>query len=393
MKKLLLGMAVMLASLTSIHARGIKVDCGIPAGNIVFERMSADTVYVHQDLRDTRGDWFYWAFRVCGAQGKTLTFVFTKSVAVGVRGPAVSTDRGRSYSYAAESGATRHSFTYTFPSGAREVWFYECHPYMPQRWESFVRRHRRDGIMSDILCQSRKGRDVPVCRFGRTDGQAEYRVVLSARHHCSETMADYVIEGAAESFMAADGLGEWLRAHMELIVVPFVDMDGAVEGDQGKNREPHDHNRDYTEFLYPETAALASLMKQEKPQIFIDVHCPWLYGGTNEYIYTPWKDESTMRHPDAEHRFSQLLEQYQEGGLRYKASDDLPFGVDWNTGANYAQGRSSIVWAGENVPSLLICRSLEVPFANANGAVVTPESAVSFGHGLAATFRALVEGK
>lgn len=393
MRRFFMGMAIMLTSLISVNARGIRIDSGIPAGNIIFERVSGDTVYVHQDLRDTRGDWFYWAFRVRGAQGKTLTFKFTKSVAVGVRGPVVSLDKGRSFSYPAEEGSTRYSFTYTFPKAAKEVWFYECHPYMPQRWEHFVRSHRKDCIVSGVLCQSRSGRDVPMCRFGRTDGQARYKVVLSARHHCSETIANYVIEGVAESFMAKDALGEWLRSNMELIVVPFVDMDGAVMGDQGKNREPHDHNRDYTEFLYPETAALASLMTQEMPQMFIDVHCPWLYNGTNEYIYTPWKDESTMRHPDAEHRFSQLLEQYQEGGLRYKASDDLPFGVDWNTGANYSQGRSSIVWAGENVPSLIICRSLEVPFANANGAVVTPESAISFGHGLAATFRAMVEGE
>lgn len=376
---------------SSRPGKAILVDKNIPAGNIELERMSADTVYVHQELRDTKGDWFYWAFRVKGAQGRTLTFVFTESVAVGARGPVVSLDKGRNYAYAAEEGATRHSFTYTFPAKAREVWFYECIPYMPERWESFVRSHRREGVVPSVLCRSRGGRDVPMCRFGRTDGQARYKVVLSARHHCSESVADYVIEGAAASFLGDDALGEWLRANMELIVVPFVDYDGVVAGDQGKNRDPHDHNRDYTEFLYPETAALAALMSEENPQIFVDVHCPWLYGGCNEYIYTPWKDESTLPDPEAEHRFSQLLEQLQEGGLRYKASDDMPFGVSWNTGANYAQGYSSIAWAAGNVPSLCVCRSLEVPFANANGAVVTREALLSFGHGLAATFRALLE--
>jgi len=369
----------------------IMIDKDIPAGNIEFERISADTVYVHQELRDTKGNWFYWAFRVKGAQGRTLTFVFTKSVAVGARGPVVSLDKGRSYAYAAEEGATRNSFTYTFPAKAREVWFYECIPYMPDRWASFVRKHKNDGAVPGIICQSRSGKDVPMCRFGRTDGQARYKVVLSARHHCSESIASYVVEGVARSFMGKDELGAWLRDKVELIVVPFVDYDGVLAGDQGKNRAPHDHNRDYTEFLYPETRALAALLQESQPQIYVDVHCPWLYGGCNEYIYTPWKDPATLHDVDAETRLSQLMEQLQEGGLRYKASDDLPFGKDWNTGANYAQGYSCLMWAGENVPSLRICRSLEVPFANANGAVVTQDALLSFGHGLAAAFRALLE--
>ena len=76
-----------LASCAGRSAVQPVIDAGIPAGNIVFEKMSNDTVYVHQDLRDTEGDWFYWAFRARGFQGRTVTFVFTKSVAVGVRGP------------------------------------------------------------------------------------------------------------------------------------------------------------------------------------------------------------------------------------------------------------------------------------------------------------------
>ena len=40
------------------------------------------------------------------------------------------------------------------------------------------------------------------------------------------------------------------------MMVPFTDYDGAQAGDQGKNRAPHDHNRDYVEFLYPETKAI-----------------------------------------------------------------------------------------------------------------------------------------
>ena len=82
----------------------------------------------------------------------------------------------------------------------------------------------------------------------------------------------YVMEGLVATFFEDSELGGWLRENVELTVVPFVDLDGALEGDQGKHRMPHDHNRDYTEFLYPETAAVASLMAEMEPQIFIDFH-------------------------------------------------------------------------------------------------------------------------
>ena len=43
-------------------------------------------------------------------------------------------------------------------------------------------------------------------------------------------------------------------------LVPFVDKDGVEEGDQGKNRAPRDHNRDYAgASMYPETGALREL--------------------------------------------------------------------------------------------------------------------------------------
>ena len=41
----------------------------MPAGNVVVEEIAGDTVRVRPDLRDTEGDWFYWAFRVAGAAG------------------------------------------------------------------------------------------------------------------------------------------------------------------------------------------------------------------------------------------------------------------------------------------------------------------------------------
>ena len=75
----------------------IQIDCDFPGGNIVVERIDGDTVYLHQDMRDSKGFWFYWYFRVIGAAGRNLKFVFTRGDVIGVHGPGVSLDGGKTW--------------------------------------------------------------------------------------------------------------------------------------------------------------------------------------------------------------------------------------------------------------------------------------------------------
>jgi hypothetical protein len=214
-------------------------------------------------------------------------------------------------------------------------------------------------------------------------------VVLSARHHCSEAPAMFALEGMVAAFFEDSDLGEWLRTNIELTVVPFVDMDGAVEGDQGKWRLPHDHNRDYTQFLYPETAALASLIVETEPQMFLDFHNPKLYKYNDNYIYTPYKEYNGV----AELNFSALIEKYQEGGLKYQTTDNLPYGTSWNAKHNYTDGMNATSWVATNIKSIEIVRTIEFPFAYSNGELVYPDKWRQFGHGMARALRAYVEGE
>ena len=392
----------------------VTVDANLPAGNVVVESISGDTVRLRQDLRDTAGEWFYWAFRVTGAAGRTLTFDFTNKKGgggpVGVRGPVVSTDGGKTFSYPLDGKSKKDGFTYTFGPQDDEVLFYECHPYVRANWDAFVARHadaRGKHFVVETLCKSRKGADVPCARFGcigragarpsqcgRCDSEPKYRFFVSARHHCSETMASWVLEGIGEAFLADDDLGRWLRANVELMMVPFTDYDGVQAGDQGKNRKPHDHNHDYVDFLYPETKAITEWIGSHAHgtlDVFLDVHCPWIRGKYNEWLYTPWKNPMFIPDMLAEQRFSQLLEEMQCGSMRYRAADDLPHGKEWNKGSSYKQGWSCVIWACRKVKGLKLARTYEVPFANANGAVVTPETCRDLGHDTVKVLRRLLE--
>ena len=395
--------AVLVAVASLSVANGFTVDADLPAGNIIVNSIDGDRVSVRQDLRDTTEDWFYWAFRVKGAAGRTVRFDFRKpdgksANVVGVRGPVVSKDGGKTFAYPLDKKAKCDGFTYVFGPDENETLFYECHPYVRANWDAFLARHATDvkagRFVVETLCKSRKGVEVPRLRAGCVAAAPRYRIFVSARHHCSETMASWVAEGIVDSFLADDDLGRWLAENVELMLVPFVDYDGAQAGDQGKRRGPHDHNGDYLEFIYPETKAISEWIAAHaggRLDAFIDLHCPWIRGQYNEFVYTPRKNPKIVPDPAGEDRFSELVEKLQKGPLRYRAADDLPFGKAWNKGVNSSRLWSSVVWACNSVKGLRLCRSFEIPFANANGAVVTPEGCREFGRDLALALRVFLE--
>lgn len=89
-----------------------------------------------------------------------------------------------------------------------------------------------------------------------TEGTPEYTVLLTTRHHSVEMMATHVPEGILRAALEHSEFGREFRRTIALFAVSFLGKDGVEEGDQGKYRAPHDHDRDYQEpALYPETAA------------------------------------------------------------------------------------------------------------------------------------------
>ena len=93
-----------------------------------------------------------------------------------------------------------------------------------------------------------------------------------------------------------------------------------------------------------------------------------------------------------EGRFSALLEKLQSGSMRYRAADDIPFGTSWNNANTYKLGWGSALWACHRVKGAGVARSIEVPFANANGAVVTPETCRELGRDVAKVIKAYLKG-
>ncbi len=386
------GLLLSVMALFAAPAGALSVAADFPGGNIVVEEIAGDTVRLRQDRRDTEGWWFYWCFRVRGAAGRNIHFEFTDGEPVGVRGAAFSLDEGVTWAWL-EEPFTASSFEYAFPEGADSVRFSFGMPYTRRELDAFLARHAGNPCLrADTLCDSRKGRNVERLHLGRPESEPRFRVLVTARSHACEMMASYAVEGLMEAALAEGADGEWLRTHAEILVIPFVDKDGVEDGDQGKNRRPHDHNRDYgPEGIYPETRALRAFVPEWSGgclRVAMDLHCPWIRGGTNEYIY-----QVGSRSPEnweQQRRFAAMLEAARKGPLPYHASKDLPFGEAWNKAENYSAGLSGARWAG-TLEGVTLATALEIPYANAEGAEVNQETARAFGRDLAAALRRYLE--
>lgn len=369
----------------------MRIDSAFPGGNIVVERVAGGTVWLHQDLRDTAGDWFYWCFRVRGAAGRTWRCRFTRSRALGARGPAVSVDGGTTWNWLAGWSGDLEGFVYTCAPGTAELRFSFAMPYQRADWDRFAAGLPESApVRAGTLCPSERGRPVPVLYLGPAGAAAAARVILTCRHHCCETMASYALEGLIDWFLRDPGAAAArLRASTELLVVPLVDLDGVEAGDQGKNRQPRDHNRDYDgASLYAVPRALRTVLpawSSGRLRVALDLHCPWLAGGHNETVYLV--GAVAPRSEAAQRRFAGLLEDCRRGPLPAAAADFLPFGVDWNTAANFVQGRSFADWAG-SLPGVSLATSIEIPYASARGVAVTADSARRLGADLGAALAA-----
>ena len=88
----------------------MKIHENFTGGNIRVQKQEGDIIDLDNNLRDTAHDWFYWAFCVDDAVGRTLTFRFREN-RLGYFGPAVSHDLLTWHWLMKKEG---DSFTYTF---------------------------------------------------------------------------------------------------------------------------------------------------------------------------------------------------------------------------------------------------------------------------------------
>lgn len=351
----------------------IQVDRDFPGGNILVDGIEGQTIHVRQDWSTSREWWFYWALRVTGAAGQTLRFDFGKEAPFTATGPCLSLD-GTNWVSLGRACVSGHEFSITLPPTAEVAYLAMCVPYVLSNLETFLRD--RPGIKREVLCRDRSGAAVPLITLPARE--PKYQVLLTARHHACESLASFALEGIYDyALQSREPTAEFLRQQVTIRAVPLVDFDGVQAGDQGKFRQPHDHDEDYTaQPLYPTIAALQQLMlgreRGGKVDAFLDLHCPYIWFGRNEEIFIVGMPQPAQIEVD---KFRAILAETQTGELPYDPAQDCPWGVEWNK--DYTGDAGGFAWKAAQIP---LAAAFELPYGLAGGKVVTAEGMRQLGH-------------
>jgi len=346
-------------------------------GNIRVVGKSRGVVELEQELRDTSGWWFYWNFCAESKEERTVSFRFVNGEVVGPWGPAISFD-GIEWSWlGAESAPSRQEFIYRFRANEK-VYFSFCLPYQISHFERFYEqispnRH----VRRKVLAISEQLRPIPLLSIGNPS--AEQHLVFTCRHHSCESTPAYVIEGILESILTASN-PSFLQNYC-IHYIPFIDIDGVENGDQGKNRIPHDHNRDYTGApIYRVTSAVMNYVEPFAITAAIDFHGPYKWGGGNDVPFVVRKGSPIKEECE---RFGAYLEQMTTDlEISYDPRNDIELGEGWNQ-----PGTPNCSSFFEKHGAKLAC-SLEFPYFGREGAVVTVQSARTFGASFAQALEA-----
>ena len=358
----------------------VKITSDFSGGNIVVNRISGDSVWLKPDLSFTEGEWFYWYFKISGISEKTITFKFDQNNVFPKYGPAYSLNNDNTWKWYGENRTTNNSFTFSFSEQDTIAFFSMAFPYTENNLNEFlVNLKNKELLKINTLCFSPENRVIEKITIPSLNPEPKFKVLITARHHACEMMASYVLEGIIKSLLNDKNL-QSLRNDTEFLIIPFMDKDGVENGEQGKNRIPRDHNRDYGENpVHHSTTALKQLVSewsQGKLKVALDIHCPWIHGKNNEDIYIVGSSDKQIEQNQI--LFSQLLEKNSSGEVKSYHKNFLPFGESWNTGANYSQGISFSKWAG-GIARISISTTIEYPYSNISGIMVSKDNSRAFG--------------
>lgn len=270
----------------------VSIKTDFPGGNAIVEKIEGDVVTLKPDLRGGR-DWFYWSIECQTSSPRKLRFVLPEkkyASNIGMQGPAVSSDGGQTWSWLGADSVDGSTFECAFEAD-KPLRLSVTIPYIQSNLDRLLGEHQSNKHLAVTeLAKTREGRPVELLQIGQP-GDGRIPVLTTARHHACETIVSYLLDGFLRAAMSDTEAGKTFRNRYVLYSVPIVDKDGVHNGDQGKNRNPHDHNRDYIDDssggqpLYPEVAAIMKLREAKDIRIAVDFHCPTLWMDYHQVIY------------------------------------------------------------------------------------------------------------
>ncbi len=173
-----------------------------------------------------------------------------------------------------ESGG--HMLALSAPQACEDIALAFCYPYGPGALHRTLKE--LGGVWDEEpIGLTGEGRLLPRLRASAPQ-RAPVAYVL-ARQHAGETPGSWVLDGLLRAVAAAAAEQHGEVAGVQWWVVPFVDLDGAVAGNYGKDAMPWDFNRAWSAMpMRPEVGAIQNDMRRAAARsdrrFALDLHAP-----------------------------------------------------------------------------------------------------------------------
>lgn len=239
-----------------------------------------------------RGWACWWYVKVAGiAPGETIKLDVGDTKWATPERATYSVD-GKTWQHTAPGRRNGNRVTYEQKIDTAEAWFAWGPPFVPADAEALCRRAAKgcERACAFELCRTREDRSVPALHFraplrdkGRSPDavsvQKPFGICITARQHAWEAGSSWVCAGLVEWLASDDARAVELRRKADIYIVPIMDIDNVAIGAGGKEQQPQDHNRDWSDQPYHRSvAAVQSIIKrlddEERFDLFIDLHNP-----------------------------------------------------------------------------------------------------------------------
>ncbi|MFW6189576.1 MAG: hypothetical protein ACOC7T_04005 [Planctomycetota bacterium] len=179
-----------------------------------------------------------------------------------------------------EKGA--HRLVFSSPGPCRRISAAFCYPYGPSDLRATLEK-AGEAWKEEVIGLSGHGRLLQ--RLHSSGLHEEAGCYVLARQHAGETPGSWVLDGLLRAVAEADS-SDPVRG-VDWWVVPFMDLDGVVEGDYGKDAMPRDFNRAWTPMpMRPEVMSVQQDLRRFRSRagarLLLDLHGP---GGAEKAVY------------------------------------------------------------------------------------------------------------
>lgn len=368
------------------EAPKLAVHIDFPGGSAVVEDIDQEArkIKILPSDHPQRGWRCWWYIHITGIEpGETITLDVGGGVWATPDQATFSTD-GKHWRHTAPGKRSERRIVFQQKIDAKEAWFAWGPPFVPEDARRLVEQAaaRCEGAEAFNLCQTRGGRETPALKLSPPDGKKpRFGVWIQARQHAWESGSSWVCEGVTQWITSDDALARKLRDQALIVIVPVMDIDNVAIGAGGKNQQPQDHNRDWTDTPHWRAVAAAqqaiTQMDQNKTfDIFIDLHNP----GANDrepFFFAAPKELLKPVGQENLDRFVAIAKEQMQGPLAFR-------GRVRETGANYDRAWQTISknWVALHTRPHVVALTLETSWNTPDS---TTEGYQGIGQGLART--------